>query len=141
MYEVDWSRTSRSQSYITVYCPVHPRAWGTGYIYAHRVVMELHLGRYLTANEVVHHKDGNKQNNAISNLELLSNEDHSREHNVPLEPLSLVCPCCGKGFQRKRNQRASVKGYKLAFCSRSCSGKYYKKVARARGEEHIIPSS
>ena len=36
----------------------------------HRLVMEQHLGRKLKKNETVHHIDGNRQNNKLSNLEL-----------------------------------------------------------------------
>lgn len=46
----------------------------------HRLVMEQYLGRKLKRTEVVHHKDGNKLNNAIENLELMSLSDHSRMH-------------------------------------------------------------
>lgn len=48
----------------------------------HRIVMEKHLGRPLTANEVVHHKDGNKRNNNIQNLELMQRSEHSRLHGI-----------------------------------------------------------
>lgn len=46
----------------------------------HRAVMEKHLGRKLTRDEVVHHIDGNKFNNDISNLQLLTNSEHARLH-------------------------------------------------------------
>jgi hypothetical protein len=39
---------------------------------AHRVAMETYLGRPLLSVESVHHRDGNRQNNRISNLELWS---------------------------------------------------------------------
>ena len=40
--------------------------------YEHRVAMELHLGRALQGHESVHHKDGDRLNNDLSNLELWS---------------------------------------------------------------------
>ncbi len=49
-------------------------------ILQHREVMERHLGRELREDEVVHHRDENKENNQIENLEVLSREEHSRHH-------------------------------------------------------------
>ena len=46
----------------------------------HRVVMENHLGHQLTRREVVHHKDGNTENNDIRNLQVMSLSEHSRMH-------------------------------------------------------------
>lgn len=60
-----------------------------GYIYVthegkqvmeHRLIMEQHLGRKLTDEEVVHHKDGNRQHNEISNLEVMTRSLHSFHH-------------------------------------------------------------
>lgn len=47
----------------------------------HRLVMERYLGRELRPDEVVHHKDHDKTNNNIENLELLTNSEHTRLHN------------------------------------------------------------
>lgn len=41
-------------------------------VFEHRFVMEQHLGRKLLREETVHHVDGDRGNNALSNLELFS---------------------------------------------------------------------
>ena len=51
----------------------HPRAGKNGYVFRHTLVMEKHLNRYLIKGEVIHHRDGNPQNNNISNLQLFPN--------------------------------------------------------------------
>lgn len=50
----------------------------------HRLVMEEHLGRELSSNEIVHHIDGNKLNNDISNLVLTTRSQHIEEHRQDL---------------------------------------------------------
>jgi hypothetical protein len=62
--------------YLLVYAPGHPMARGK-YALEHRLVMAEKLGRMLTPEEVVHHKDKNKLNNHPDNLELFAkNSDH-----------------------------------------------------------------
>ena len=50
------------------------------FIDEHRHVMEQFLRRKLKKNEVVHHKDGNKLNNNIENLQLMTDTEHRRLH-------------------------------------------------------------
>lgn len=51
--------------------------------YMHRYVMEKYLGRKLEEKEVVHHIDGNRENNNIENLELMLYSEHQRMHLIP----------------------------------------------------------
>lgn len=51
-----------------------------GYVYEHRIVVERKIGRYLDKSEIVHHKNGNKLDNRIDNLEIISRSDHASMH-------------------------------------------------------------
>lgn len=51
----------------------------------HRLFMERHLGRKLEPWEHVHHKDGDKLNNAINNLEVIDGAEHIRIHHEGME--------------------------------------------------------
>lgn len=71
-----WRYCGRNKKYKTLLLPNHPNADKRGYYREHRYVMELHLGRYLTKNEEVHHIDGNGLNNNIDNLLLMKNKNY-----------------------------------------------------------------
>lgn len=69
-------RFIRSDGYVLIYVS-EKAGMGDPYILEHRLVMEKHLGRKLKKGEIVHHIDGNRQNNKIENLELKDLKTHS----------------------------------------------------------------
>lgn len=93
----------------------------------HREVVEQSLGRRLASTEIVHHRNHDKTDNRLDNLEVLSNSDHASHHaQRPIEWADAKCLGCGKEWRI----RASVlrgnakKGRVGPFCSKQCSGRY-----------------
>ena len=105
--------------------PPHPKRNAKGIYPLHRVLVENRIGRLLGPDEDVHHRDGNKQNNADENLELLSHSAHARCHRPQAPPVELACRC-GRQFALKpAAYRKAIKSNKTGiFCSRSCGGRY-----------------
>jgi len=69
-YNWKGGRSEINGGYVRVYMPKHPNAMKSGYVLEHRLIMSEHLGHPLEAWEVVHHKNGIKNDNRIENLEL-----------------------------------------------------------------------
>lgn len=70
--------------------------------YQHRLIMEQHIGRKLTAKEDVHHIDGNKHNNDISNLQLLLKSEHTIITHT-IDKSNRLCVLCNKKTRINKN--------------------------------------
>ena len=66
--------------------------------------MENALGVKLTKDFVVHHINGNKMDNRIENLAIMTCKAHSILHNQKY-PLTKTCIVCGKEFTPKPTKR------------------------------------
>lgn len=93
---------------------------GYNFLYEHRYLMEEKLGRYLEYNEIIHHINGDKLDNRIENLMVLSRSKHG-EFNT--KPPNIKCDICKKYFHKRPS-----KIYKTNFCSRQCMGKYWGRI-------------
>ncbi len=69
------------EGYKQIYCPKSSEARSNGYAPEHRVKATKKIGRPLRSNEVVHHIDGNKRNNRMSNLQVMTRSQHYKLHN------------------------------------------------------------
>jgi hypothetical protein len=98
-------RAMSSHGYVLIKTRDHPNADANGYVYEHRLVMEKILGRYLKYGELVHHLNGNKQDNRPENLSLAKSiAAHKASHRRPdsklrkpdeINPI-ILCACgCG----------------------------------------------
>lgn len=69
-----------SDGYIKVYVPNHPLSTKDGYVMEHILIMEKHIGRYITRDEAVHHINHVRDDNRIENLQLMTFKDHASLH-------------------------------------------------------------
>ena len=102
----------------------HPLANKSGIVYVHRHLMSVSIGRWITKEECVHHKDGNRANNDIANLEILSLSEHSHLHNGYRK--MKVCKECGTLFV------PSAKTH--VYCSNDCYKLQHRKFEIEREE-------
>ena len=84
-------RYKRQDGYIAILKPDHPFAdTYHGYVLEHRLVVEDYLGRYLTPSEVIHHKNGKRDDNRLENLELLQSQSYHLSNHFKHEDMKKI---------------------------------------------------
>lgn len=103
-----WTRARSSNGYIT-WVAWEPAKQQQRHVLEHRVIMAMSLGRYLEPGETVHHRNGDRTDNRIENLELwISRHPAGASH----------CPHCGEPFtadQDVSSRRATKPSTGLLF--------------------------
>lgn len=108
---------------------------GTGCVRTryHRTLIERAVGRKLNSDEVVHHIDGNKDNNDIGNLRVMTKKDHHSIHSTEYwkkHRTGIVTECfkCGRKkylplLYIKTKYNGNFSKVKKYMC-KDCYGKY-----------------
>ena len=91
-------RRYANNGYIWVYSPDHPKRTSQNRVLEHRLVMEEHLGRYLSDGEVIHHINNKRDDNRIENLMLTTSG-----HNVAISNAGRLVT---ESYRAKRSEIA-----------------------------------
>lgn len=108
--------------------PEHPAATRQGYVAEHRLIMEQAIGRYLAADEVVHHINHDGLDNRLENLQLLTNTAHRSLHMKEAHRDGKL----NTAEQRARKAERMRTNNPCAFARRDESGKYTASAAGRR---------
>lgn len=86
------------------------------------------IGSYLPDGYEVDHIDGDRTNDVISNLQIISKEDHlektKKEMTTGRTMIKLVCPNCFNSFEKEKR---FVKVGTVSKCSRRCNALFNRK--------------
>ena len=95
-----------------------------------RYIMSVSEKRNLDKNEHVDHKDDDKLNDDISNLQILT----LKENNIKAAKrrgkkfVRLKCPCCGLIFEKPKKETHLQKGGRCTSCSRKCASTFSSRL-------------
>ena len=109
-----------------VYRPDYPCSKFEGYVPRAHVVWWLSTGLVVPTGFVLHHINGDKLDDRIENLQLMTHADHTGLHRSGeyKEPVLFTCQWCGEEFYAI-NKRSK-------YCSDKCSWTYFSHKYKPR---------
>ncbi len=96
-------RECTSNGYIRIYDPAHPMAQRQGWVLEQRKVWHSAYGPIPTGC-VIHHKNGDKADNRLENLEMLSRAEHALRHFEQVLAIFDKGQLAGRQIMIKQNQ-------------------------------------
>ncbi len=109
--------------------PNHPNACSKGQIKLSRLLMSEFLNRPLEEDEHIHHINGDKTDDRIENLAIMSPQDHISLHTKGdkhwrwIKNRTKICLNCNQEFSRDDTHHFA----RNKFCSVQCSSQYHSK--------------
>lgn len=98
----------------------------------HRWVWEQAHGA-IPEGYVVHHRNGDKRDNRLENLELMTHQQHSEHHNQR-HPRVKTCEVCGVEYEPAPTKRARSKTCSWACRNEAIRQGAFRREARRREE-------
>lgn len=106
-----------------------------------RYLLSCKLMRALSKDEHVDHIDGDRMNDDIENLQILSVAENSRkavrQNGRTMQMIEFVCPGCKNTYTRPKNKSHLSRGGLYDACSRPCCYKVLKMGLSKREMEAI----
>jgi len=109
----------------------------------HRKIIEKHIKRKLKPNEIVHHINGNPNDNDLKNLKITTIKKHNKHHHC-IKRIKIYCDFCKKEIllREKSYNWKKNNGQKKFFCSRDCLFENLKimnnKIRKFKNMDYII---
>lgn len=102
-----------------------------------RYLLSVKEKRFLKDWEEADHKDGDRTNDSLENLQILTYEEHKAKTKEEVSGLTVethVCAFCQVEFQQRSGLRRGLN----KFCSRHCNGKYNYEINGWRGKSNPL---
>lgn len=117
-----------NDGYRLLYKPDHLNSRKWGWILEHRYIVSKYLGRPLKKDELIHHINENRLDNRLSNLMIMTRQEH-QHHHISVDISDRFCSKCGSNETRStKNKYKQWFIYEGGFqCSKCYNKCYYEK--------------